>query len=47
MPPWFAVDIAALATRLEQEPADPSRIRPVAELARTLTFRHEMLQEFA
>jgi hypothetical protein len=47
MPPRFAVDIAALATRLEQEPADPHRIRPVAELARTLTFRHEMLQEFA
>jgi hypothetical protein len=47
MPPRFAPHIAALAVRLEQEPADPSRIRPVAELARTLTFRHEMLQEFA
>jgi hypothetical protein len=47
MPPRFAAYIAALAARLEQEPADPSRIRPVAELARTLTFRHEMLQEFA
>jgi hypothetical protein len=47
MPPHVAPSIAAFVTRLEQEPADPSRIRPVAELARTLTFRHEMLQEFA
>jgi hypothetical protein len=47
MPPHVAPGIAAFVTRLEQEPADPSRIRPVAELARTLTFRHEMLQEFA
>jgi hypothetical protein len=47
MPPPFVAYIAALANRLEQEPADPARIRPVVELARTLTFRHEMLQEFA
>jgi hypothetical protein len=40
-PPRYAPDIAALAARLEEER------RPVAELARTLTFRHEMLQEFA
>jgi hypothetical protein len=46
MPPRFAPHLAALAVRLEQQPADPSRIRPVAELARTLTFRHEMFQEF-
>jgi Family of unknown function (DUF5691) len=47
MPPRVAPQIAALADRLGQEPADPTRIRPVAELARILTFRHEMLQEFA
>jgi hypothetical protein len=41
IPPRYAPDIAALAARLEEER------RPVAELARTLTFRHEMLQEFA
>ena len=47
MPPHVAPGIVAFVTRLEQEPTEPSRIRPVAELARTLTFRHEMLQEFA
>jgi hypothetical protein len=46
MPPAYAPHIAQLAAQLDQEPADPSRVRPVAELARTLTFRHEMLQEF-
>jgi hypothetical protein len=47
MPPRFAPYLAALAARLDQETADPSRIRPLADLARTLTFRHEMFQEFA
>ncbi|MFI5491575.1 SWIM zinc finger family protein [Actinoplanes sp. NPDC051859] len=46
MPPAYATPVAALATRLDQDSADPSRIRPVADLARILTFRHEMLQEF-
>jgi hypothetical protein len=46
MPPRYAPHIARLAEQLDQEPADPSRVRPVAELARTLTFRHEMLEEF-
>jgi uncharacterized protein DUF5691/SWIM zinc finger len=47
MPPAYADLVGRLAGQLDQEPADPSRVRPVAELARTLTFRHEMLQEFA
>ena len=46
MPPRYAPHLAQLAAQLDQEPADPSRVRPVAELARTLTFRHEMHQEF-
>ena len=46
MPPRHAPHLAQLAAQLDQEPADPSRVRPVAELARTLTFRHEMHQEF-
>jgi Family of unknown function (DUF5691) len=46
MPPRYAPHIAQLAAQLDQEPTDPSRVRPVAELARTLTFRHEMHQEF-
>ncbi|MGX6605498.1 DUF5691 domain-containing protein [Micromonosporaceae bacterium Da 78-11] len=46
MPPAYADLVGRLAVQLHQEPADPSRVRPVAELARTLTFRHEMLQEF-
>ncbi|GAB1693235.1 SWIM zinc finger family protein [Krasilnikovia sp. M28-CT-15] len=45
MPTGYAAAIARLAAELDAEPADPSRVRPVAELARTLTFRHEMLQE--
>ncbi|MEU7904315.1 SWIM zinc finger family protein [Actinoplanes sp. NPDC049118] len=45
MPPGYAAQVARLAERLDQQPADPSRVRPVAELARILTFRHEMLQE--
>jgi Family of unknown function (DUF5691)/SWIM zinc finger len=47
MPPRFAPHLAQLAVTLDQEPADMSRIRPVAELARTLTFRREMLEELA
>jgi hypothetical protein len=47
MPPRFAPHIAHLAAELDQEPADMSRVRPVAELARTLAFRHEMLQELS
>lgn len=46
MPPRYAPHIAHLAAQLDQAPADPSRVRPVAELARTLTFRHEMHLEF-
>jgi hypothetical protein len=47
MPPAYAPHLDRLATQLDQEPADSSRVRPVAELARTLTFRHEMLLELA
>ena len=46
MPPAWAGLVGRLAVQLDQEPSDQSRVRPVAELARTLTFRHEMLQEF-
>ncbi len=46
MPPAYARHVATLAAQLDQDSADPSRVRPVAELARILTFRHEMLQEF-
>jgi hypothetical protein len=46
MPPGYADLAGRLALQLDQEPADQSRVRPVADLARTLTFRHEMLQEF-
>ena len=47
MPPGYSDLVGRLAQQLDQEPTEPSRVRPVAELARTLTFRHEMLQEFA
>ena len=47
MPPEWAGLVGRLAVQLDQEPSDQSRVRPVAELARTLTFRHEMLQEFS
>ncbi|WP_067503284.1 SWIM zinc finger family protein [Actinoplanes sp. TFC3] len=46
MPPTFTPHVTQLAAQLDLATADPSRVRPVAELARTLTFRHEMLQEF-
>lgn len=45
MPPGYADLVARLALQLDQEPADSSRVRPVADLARTLTFRHEMFDE--
>lgn len=45
MPPTYATVVAGLAAQLDHDAADAARIRPVAELARTLTFRHEMLQE--
>jgi hypothetical protein len=44
MPPGYADLAGRLAVRLDQV-VDPTRVRPVADLARTLTFRHEMLQE--
>jgi hypothetical protein len=47
MPPAYGPQIARLAEELGQQPADPSRVRPVAELARILTFRQEMLAELA
>ncbi len=47
MPPRYATHVARLADQLGFEPTDPSRVRPVAELARTLTFRHEMHLEFS
>jgi hypothetical protein len=46
MPTSYAAPVERLAAQLDQEPADLSRVRPVAELARTLAFRHEMLREF-
>ena len=52
MPTSFALGAAGLAAprlydgSLNEWRADPSRVRPVADLARTLTFRHEMHQEF-
>jgi hypothetical protein len=45
MPPDYADLVGRLARQLDQEPADLSRVRPVADLARTLTFRREMLAE--
>ena len=44
MPPGYADLAGRLATELDQA-LDPSRVRPVADLARTLTFRHDMLEE--
>ena len=47
MPPGYADLVGRLARQLDQEPAEASRVRPVADLARTLTFRREMLDELA
>jgi hypothetical protein len=44
MPPGYADLAGRLAARLDQI-VDPARVRPVTDLARTLTFRHDMLQE--
>ncbi len=46
MPPAYSDLVGRLALQLDQEPADQSRVRPVADLARTLTFRREMFDEF-
>ena len=45
MPPGYADPVGRLALALDQEPADQSRVRPVADLARTLIFRREMFEE--
>jgi hypothetical protein len=45
MPPGYADPVGRLAVQLDQEPADQSRVRPVADLARTLIFRREMFEE--
>ncbi|MGW4940318.1 DUF5691 domain-containing protein [Actinoplanes sp. NPDC004185] len=45
MPPRYAVPVARLAEELDQQQGDVSRVRPVADLARILDFRYEMLQE--
>ena len=47
MPPAYADLVGRLALQLDQEPADTSRVRPVADLARTLAFRQEMFAELA
>ncbi|BCY13898.1 SWIM zinc finger family protein [Actinoplanes sp. L3-i22] len=44
MPPDYADLTGRLAAQLEPE-LDPSRVRPVADLARTLVFREEMRRE--
>ncbi|GGK84453.1 hypothetical protein GCM10012284_18330 [Mangrovihabitans endophyticus] len=46
LPSAYAPVVQRLADQLGQESAEPSRVRPVAELAGTLTFRHEMHLEF-
>ena len=46
LPPEYADLVGRLAVRLDQDPADQSRVRPVADLARTLTFRKDMLEDF-
>ncbi len=45
MPPRYAAPVTALAEQLDQQQGDVSRVRPVADLARTLDFRYEMLRE--
>ena len=45
MPPSYADPVGRLALQLDQEPSDQSRVRPVADLARTLIFRREMFEE--
>ncbi|MBM2621582.1 SWIM zinc finger family protein [Actinoplanes sp. LDG1-06] len=45
MPPAYADLVSRLALQLDQDSGDSSRVRPVADLARTLTFRQEMFDE--
>jgi hypothetical protein len=45
MPPGYADPVGRLALQLDQEPGEQSRMRPVADLARTLIFRREMFEE--
>jgi hypothetical protein len=45
MPPAYADLVGRLAFQLDHEPAGSSRVRPVADLARTLAFRQEMYAE--
>jgi hypothetical protein len=45
MPPAYADLVGRLALQLDQEPADQSRVRPVADLARSLIFRREIFEE--
>jgi hypothetical protein len=45
MPARYAETVALLADTLRADAVDHTRVRPVAELAATLTFRHEMIQE--
>jgi hypothetical protein len=47
MPPTYADLVGRLALQLDQEPADSTRVRPVADLARTLAFRQDMLTELS
>jgi hypothetical protein len=42
MPPRHATTITRLAAHFDHQALDPARVRPVAELAAMLTFRHEM-----
>ncbi|MFC7534713.1 DUF5691 domain-containing protein [Actinoplanes sp. GCM10030250] len=46
MPPAYADLAGRLAAQLDQV-VDPTRVRPVTDLARTLIFREEMFQELA
>jgi hypothetical protein len=45
MPARHATAIGRLALHFDNQALDPARVRPVAELAVMLTFRHEMHQE--
>jgi hypothetical protein len=45
MPPRHAAEVGRLALKFDKQALDPARVRPVAELALMLTFRHEMHQE--
>lgn len=47
LPSWYAVALADLSGQLQDEAVAVALRRPVAELAATLAFRHEMTLEFA